>query len=306
MKNFKKYTDVIRYGKDSTLNIFNTNDHITITEKIDGANTSFILDNENESGVSCYSRRQPLDKINNLSGYFEWVNKNIVPIKERLKENYRYFGEFTLKHKVKYKDTVEKSFYLFSIWDDKKEEYLPDDIVKSEAKRLNFNLIPYFYDGPFISIEHIESFVGKSDLTEVLDTGEGIVVKNQDYKDPYGVQVFVKIVSKRFLEVKYVKLKKEAPDKVIISNLATSVVTKARIEKLLYKLKEDGKLLGNFTIKDIGIVLKALASSVIDDVMKEESEIFKDFDIKLINKAISSKVPPIIKEILSEGEILTN
>ena len=55
MKEIKKYTDVVRYGKSSTEDVLNKGDYISITEKIDGANASFRIDDENSLGVSCYS-----------------------------------------------------------------------------------------------------------------------------------------------------------------------------------------------------------------------------------------------------------
>lgn len=56
MKDIKKYTDVIRYGKASTNGVIQEGDYISITEKIDGANASFTYDIDNEIGISCYSR----------------------------------------------------------------------------------------------------------------------------------------------------------------------------------------------------------------------------------------------------------
>jgi hypothetical protein len=66
MKEHKKYTDIVRLGHKSTQDVLKVGDIISITEKIDGANASFMLDNESEIGVSCYSRNTPLNKDNTL------------------------------------------------------------------------------------------------------------------------------------------------------------------------------------------------------------------------------------------------
>ena len=50
MKEIKKYTDVVRYGKSNTNGVIQEGDYITITEKIDGANSSFCLDETNSLG----------------------------------------------------------------------------------------------------------------------------------------------------------------------------------------------------------------------------------------------------------------
>ena len=81
MKEMKKYTDIIRYGHTSTNGVLKEGDYISITEKIDGANSSFILDNTNELGVSCYSRNTILNENNRLRGFYDWVLNNIVNIK---------------------------------------------------------------------------------------------------------------------------------------------------------------------------------------------------------------------------------
>ena len=464
-KEIKKYTDVIRYGKSSTNGVLNEGDLISITEKIDGANASFRLDNTNHLGVSCYSRNNLLDEHNTLSGFYNWVVENIVPIKDKLNPNYIYYGEWlclsgdtiikktsggkkqgnymtlrdmynysitpinekqkykiktgeikehpyklrsqwekegfpliwsldikedrlkpnrilkiissgnkevyevktrkgksikstlehrfwtndgwkqlkdirvgdvvgvtdllserkprrygkgsrkikcemdyykkeigkceicgiesclelhhkdqnfmnndksnwevlcgechskqhnnfgmakekqiydyefdkiesikyigiedcydicmdgdenkasfvgngfivhNCKHKVVYKDEYYRNFYMFSIWDTslELEQYLSDDVVLSEAERLGLTTTNYFYQGEFISYEHLMSFVGKSNMTLEPNTGEGIVVKNVSYFDRYNKQMFVKLVSEKFAEVQKQRLPK--------------------------------------------------------------------------------------------------
>lgn len=103
--------------------------------------------------------------------------------------------------------------------------------VISEAKRLDLKTTNYFYQGKFISFEHLMSFVGKSDITLEPNTGEGIVVKNVNYFDRYGKQMFVKLVSEKFAEVQKQRLPKNpnADNKVI--ELVKSVLTKPRVEK---------------------------------------------------------------------------
>lgn len=300
MKEIKKYTDVIRYGKSSTVGVIQEGDTISITEKIDGANASFRIDETNPLGVSCYSRNKALDESNTLSGFFGWVNNNILPIKEELNTNYIYFGEWLVKHKVKYKEQYYHNFYLFSIWDITKEQYLSDDIVRSEAIRLNLNTVPYKYIGEYISFEHLMSFVGQSEMTEVPNTGEGVVVKNVSYFDKFNRQCFVKLVSEGFAEVQKQKLPKNpnANDKLV--TIIKSVLTKPRVEKLLFKLIDEGLLNENYNIKDMGTILRYLGSQVYEDIMKEESDLFIEFDSNRIKKCIGKITPSVIKEVLKD------
>lgn len=299
MKEIKKYTDVIRYGKSSTKDVLKIGDYIIITEKIDGANASFRLDETNPLGVSCYSRNTPLDENNRLRGFYDWVLNNIVPIKDKLEQDAIYYGEWCCPHKIQYKPEAQYNFYLFSIWDIETESYIGDNLVRYQAEKLNIKTVPYFYEGEFISFEHMMSFVGKSDLTIEPNTGEGIVVKNVDYFDKYDKQCFVKLVSEKFAEVQKQKPPKNPnADKSTI--IIKSVLTKARVEKLIHKLIDEGMLSEDFDISSMGIILKLLGNRVYEDIMKEESDLLSEFEESIIKRGIGKSLPLIVKEVLKE------
>lgn len=300
MKEIKKYTDIVRYGKSSTQGVIQEGDIISITEKIDGANASFCIDNENPLGVSCYSRNNLLTEENRLRGYYDWILNNIIPIKEKLKPNYRYFGEWLVKHKVVYKEENYYKFYLFSIWDDEKQMYLSDEIVRSEAERLGLLTPQYFYYGEYISFEHLMGFVGKSELTEEPNTGEGIVVKNVSYFNNYGSQVFVKLVSDKFIEVQQQKKPKNPNVDSRVVEIIKSVLTKARVSKLIHKLVDEGLLKEDFAIEDMGVILKELKDRPYQDIMKEEPELIGNIEEKIIKRTIGKNIPNIVKEVLKE------
>lgn len=301
MKDIKKYIDVIRYGKANTQGVIQEGDIISITEKIDGANASFTCDVDNPLGVSCYSRKLPLTEENTLRGFYGWVIDNIVPIKNELNPNYRYIGEWLVKHKIQYKEENYYLFYMFSIWDEETEEYLTDDIVISEARRLGLNTVEYFYKGEFISYEHMSSFIGKSNLTKELDSGEGIVVKNVNYKDKYGKQCFVKLVSEKFAEVQ----KQKPPKNPNINNkellLIKSVLTKPRIDKLMHKLVDENLLTREeFCVESMGKLLKLLSGRVIEDMLKEENDILNNIEEKILKKQCGKILPLVIKEVIND------
>jgi hypothetical protein len=190
----KKYMDVVRHGKTFTQLTLEGNPQIVIQEKLDGANASFKREGDK---VICFSRNTQLDEHNTLRGFYNWVQENVDV--NKLEEGIIYFGEWLVKHKLSYGDN-ENKFYLFDVYNNSEYESFP--IVKLEASRLGLNLIPIFYQGNFQSIEHIQSFVGKSMLGEI---GEGVVVKNVFYKDKHGNQLFTKFVSDEFAEKAQIK-----------------------------------------------------------------------------------------------------
>lgn len=304
MKEIKKYTDIVRYGKSGTQDVLQKGDYITITEKIDGANASFCFDDTSNIGVIAYSRNNPIGEGNTLRGFYDWVITNIVPIKEQLNPNYRYYGEWLVAHKVVYKQEQYGRFYMFSIWDDEKEEYLSDDIVKSEALRLGIDTTTYFYEGDYVSFEHIMSFVGKSDRTLEPNTGEGVVVKNVSYRRGDGKQVFVKFVSERFAEVQKQKLPKNPNIEDEYKGLIDSIVTENRIDKIILKMVDVGILSENYGLDDMSVILRNLGCLVYEDVIKEECDMVKDLEEKLLKKKIGKSLPNKVKSVLkSQGRM---
>jgi hypothetical protein len=281
----KKYMDVVRHGKSGTHLTIEGMPFIVIQEKLDGANASFTREGDK---VLCFSRNTQLDENNTLRGFYNWVQNNIKV--EDLEEGIIYFGEWLVKHKLDYGENANK-FYLFDVYN--ANEYEPFVVVKYEANRLGLNLVPVFYEGQFQSIEHIQSFIGKSMLGEI---GEGVVVKNVDYKDRHGNQQFTKFVSDEFAEKAKVKKRivKQPTDQ--LQEFVESTVNKARVSKIIHKLVDEGLLNENYTIEDMGVILKNIGTRVFDDVIKEEL----DELLKLVKSKIGRMLPLIVKEILSD------
>ena len=158
---------------------------------------------------------------------------------------------------------------MFSIWDSYK--YLHDDIVKFEAKELNIKTVDYFYEGEFINYDHLMSFVGKSNLTLEPNIGEGIVIKNVSYFDKYCKQCFVKLVSDKFTK-KLKKQKVPKADKSMIEGYVElmSVLTQARVDKILYKVVDEGIISDkDICIENMSNLLKIIHNLVYEDILKE-------------------------------------
>lgn len=295
----KKYKSTIVYGH-SPSSVFEKGDIISITEKIDGSNGSFEKDDNEDIGISCYSRREKLDNENNLRGFYQYVTDNITPIKDILHDDYLYFGEFLCSHKVKYKKEVYNQYYLFAIWDKTKRVYLEDKEVFKEASRLGLETPEIFYYGEYISYEHLMSFVGKSNITKVLNDGEGIVIKGLHTYKGYNQLYSFKIVADKYVETKKQRVRSPKQINIALSERVQATLTIRRVEKLIFNLIDDGKLHTNYTIKDMGTILKLLGLDPYNDIMKEECEMFKGFDDNEVKKYINKKLPLVIKEILKE------
>lgn len=283
----KKYQSIERHGKSGTHLTIEGNPYIVIQEKLDGANASFKREGDK---VVCFSRNNQLDMHNTLRGFYNWVQETFKA--EDLVENAIYYGEWLVRHKLEYGEN-ENKFYLFDIFDEDTNRYISFDLVKTHSITLNLNLVPILYEGEFQSLEHIQSFVGKSVLGDI---GEGVVVKNYGYMNKYGVQVFTKFVSDHFAEITNTKTHNASKNSDPLQQFINSTLTEARVSKLIHKLVDEGELQEDYAIEDMGAILKGLGSKVFDDIIKEEM----DELLKLVKGKVGRAVPNIVKSILAE------
>lgn len=292
----KRYTSIKRMGHRDTIGMFEQGDQIVVTEKIDCSNASFTLDEQGDLQV--FSRNVLLDDSNSLNGFYQWVHENIET--KHLMANHVYFGEWLGNpHKVQYAGH-EKQFFLFDVYSNNVELYLPFTLVEDEARILKINLVPVFYRGEFISFEHLEGFVGMTALGGKIgdhDSGEGIVVKN------FSNQGFAKMVTDVFLEVhRGAKAYKKPTELGAEAIFVAETVTPARVEKIYYKLQDEAILAPDLQIEDMGNILKILVPAVEADILKEEAEMLPDgYDAKTLRKAVSKKVPNYIRKVIERA-----
>jgi len=281
-EHIRKYPKVPRYGKKGTR--FEEGDHIVIFEKLDGANASFTREGDK---LVAYSRNRKLDASETLRGFYGFVQS--LPVEE-FEEGLIYYGEWLVRHQLDYGEN-EGKFYLFDIYDNSVDgwggfiEYL---YVMLESHTLGLTMAPKFYSGPYISEEHIKSFVGKSKLGE---RGEGVVVKAYR-KNP---QMIVKYVSQEFSEFMGVRPQKEK-NKSVVMQFVEQTVTRARVEKILLK-----EFPPTIQLEDMGRVLKVMGPAVTQDIIEEESDLMEaEFGEKELRGCVSRVIAPIIKKIILE------
>lgn len=274
--NQKKYVDIERL-KDKYASAFTTGEHITVTEKVDGANASIRCDAD--GNVYAFSRRNPLNESNHLQGFWNYVQTLDVDLLFNvLRDRYILFGEWLVKHTIKYPDEMYRQFYVFDVWDIEIEQYVPWALTYQIANALGLKTVPLIYDGEFHNWDELYAFVGKTQLG-AEPTGEGIVVKSQDRLDNKfsGTPAYVKIVAKEFSEVHQSKPHEVDPEKLAARqaaiDLVATVVTERRVEKIIQKFIEDGILREDWDEHDMGALAKILPKAVYEDCRKEEPEI---------------------------------
>lgn len=273
----KKYLDIERL-KEKYTSAFNKGEHIVIQEKLDGANSAICYDAETGSLVA-FSRRQKLTPENTLQGFYAFVLTLDPILWADVTSNGRYivFGEWLVKHTIKYPDELLRNFYVFDLWDTETEQYAPWFLTYQVAQALGLKTVPVFYDGEFTTWDDLYALVGRTQM-QAEPTGEGIVIKSQDRLDNKfsGTPAYVKIVAKEFSEVHQSKPHEVDPEKLAAKQaqltVVESIVTQRRIIKGLEKFIEDNLIPFDWDEHDMPTIARNLPKAIYNDCLKEEPE----------------------------------
>lgn len=296
----KKYMDIERM-KDKYRYAFTIGEHITITEKVDGANASVRYDAETDSLIG-FSRNRQVNQQESLRGFYDYVQTlDKESFRTIIGTRYIIFGEWLVKHTVNYPDSAYRKFYVFDVWDTETEQYLPHEETVEIANNLNLIRVPIFYNGIFRGWDELNKYVGMTKMN-AEPSGEGIVIKSQDRLDNKfsGTPAYIKIVSEKFTEVHDNKPKKteaeRSAEKSADFKLAETIITRRRVEKLLWKFVESGELPENYDEHHLKEICKILPKACYEDCIKEEPEtvsIIKNFS-KIVGKICISHAKAII------------
>ena len=275
----KHFMDIIRAKTTSTELVeantggFHVGDRIQITTKVDGSNASIRYDDETGKLVA-FSRKNELNFSNTLNGFWNYV-QTLNAAEYADTPNLVVFGEWLVRHTVVYEQDAYHKWYVYDIFDVKKQAWMPQDFVKEFVKKHNLIYVNELYDGEFVSWDQVKSFL--SHHWKSVNMEEGIVVKNQTMLNDQNTRLpfYLKIVNEKFAEsmqrVKVVDPAKEAK-KENASAIVSSIVTKNRVEKEIYKMRDEGVIPSMLTPDDMKLVARNLPKRIYDDCLKEEPE----------------------------------
>lgn len=287
----KKYVDIERL-KEKYADAFVAGEQIVVQTKIDGSNASFTYDAETGEVVA-FSRNRQLTSDNTLNGFYDFVQSFDVERVKAITKDGRYiiFGEWLVPHTVKYPEEMYKKFYMFDVWDTVDEQYLSNEkralffvnLTVDPEIRKNFKSVPIVYAGEFQSWEHLMGLL--SIKTTGAEVEEGIVIKSQDRLNEHNSRkpYYLKIVSEKFSEVHDKHVKKNVDPAVLAKReaeleLAKTIVTARRAEKIIQKCVDEGILRADWDEKDLGFIAKNCIRMMYDDCVKEEPETVAQID----------------------------
>ena len=197
---FLRYQHVERFGTTETSGI--DIGMCYVFPKIDGTNAQLWFD----SGLQAGSRNRHLSTDNDNAGFYCWALKqnNIAQFFNKY-PHLRLFGEWLVPQTLKtYHKSAWDKLYVFDVMDGK--SYLHYETYKTILDEFDIEYIPPIckvlnpsYERLVYQLENNGYLIqgGKG-------SGEGIVIKNYEYKNKFGRVVWAKIV-KNELKAKHSK-----------------------------------------------------------------------------------------------------
>lgn len=301
MSSFKRYPKVHRLGKEEVEGILEGTVHVQ--EKIDGANTSIWVE---DKIIHLGSRNQDIT-YKTFNGFHDYV-LNHEGIQRLLQEHptYRLYGEWLVRHTIGYAEKSYKNFYLFDITDaqypvdeEEPEAFFKTEVVNQIANE--YGILTPQYHGTFkdATLPELMTFVGQSTLG---DNGEGIVIKNELYRDKFGSHNYAKIVTESFKEDNGVTFggNNKHSDTYWELYVVNKYITLARVEKIMNKLQP--LIEERLDLKHIPRISNTVYHDMLTEEIWEIQDKVQTINFQALKRIAMKKSVQIYKEILS-GDI---
>lgn len=295
---FKAYPKIHRLGKEETDGILD--EPVTIQEKIDGANIS-IWYNDGEIHIASRNRElKPDESFNGFREYIKEHEKALINWFTRLdftKDN-RLYGEWLVKHTITYPDEAYRKVYLFDVYNDKLDVVFAQSDVKRIAEELGFEYPQIFVEHTLLTEDQIKEYVGKSFIAA---NGEGVVIKNREFKNKYGDHVYAKVVHEKFKESNAIVFggnnkHSDAYNEMYIVN---KYATLGRVQKIMQKLQNvtEERLDMKHIPQVAGTAYHDMVTEEIWDIIKKTHVI----DFQRLQRLSMKKFIQLYKDILNNS-----
>ena len=276
-----------------------------VMEKLDGANASLTIEN---GELVKQSRRTVLKGDNTLRGFAgfvdEWYEEHKddvifgVTVKEFL-ETHVIYGEWLVRHTVKYDEQDYGKFYVFDILYKESNEFVPVLKLLELTDVLSLTPILENSEGQLEGdkLRTLNERVDKTetDLEHSKVNVEGFVVKPLGWRPSDERYNAIKIVSDKFKETSKSGNGKKGND---LSQLFDFAFTDARLEKSLYKAIDEGNLSEEDLVledKNFGKIMKNVSDDYVNDILEEEN----DKIMKHLRKSMKKRMAEQLREYLS-------
>lgn len=246
MIEFDKYQHIERIGTENVQNIEMGTCYIF--PKIDGTNSQLWWTIEDGIGrLHAGSRNRELSYPDgDNQGFFRWCIEErgeLFASFFRKHPNLRLYGEWLVPHTLKtYRDDAWRKMYVFDVKDG--ERYLSYEEYQPLLEEFNIEYIP-----PICKVENpsYERLINQLEKNEFLiadgnGSGEGIVIKNYEFRNKFGHVVWAKIVKNEFkashAKAQVTELKES---KLVEQEIVNRYITLSLIDKEIAKIVDGGE-----------------------------------------------------------------
>lgn len=294
---FIKYQHLERYGNTEVEGI--EVGTVYVFPKIDGTNGSVWVD---ENGAQCCgSRNRELAIDNDNAGFMNaMVQDEAVKRYVFANPSHILYGEWLVPHTLKtYSDDAWRRFYVFDVFDRSKERLLSYDEYSGAAIAAGLNVIPPIAIIKNGDITHFTECLAKANylVKDGAGQGEGVVLKNYDYKNRYGRQTWAKIVSNEFKAKHHLEMGAPVVGcEIVEEKIVAKYVTQALVDKVHAKIVNE---MDGWSSKYI----PRLLHTVYYDLVTEETWNFvKEFkspkiDFKVLSHYTTARIKELRKEL---------
>ena len=292
---FIKYQHLERYGNTEVEGIEVGTCYVF--PKLDGTNGSVWYDN----GIKAGSRNRELTLDNDNAGFlnamaFDDAVWNVI----RDNPDFILYGEWLVPHTLKtYNDDAWRKFYVFDVFDRNKERLLSYDEYSAPLIAAGINVIAPIAIIKNGSIDHFTECLSKAHylVKDGEGSGEGVVIKNYDYKNKYGRQTWAKIVTNEFKAKHHIAMGAPVVGcEIVEEKIVAKYVTQALVDKVVAKITNE---MEGWSSKYI----PRLIHTVYYDLVTEETWNFvKEFknpkiDFKVLSHYTTAKIKELKKEL---------
>lgn len=291
MAHYKSFTHVERLGKDETDGILAGTCYVS--PKLDGTNA--VVWSENGE-VCAGSRTRKLSATSDNAGFYAWTqseDEEAVKVRELVTGNthiilYGEFGVGRVAHIKDYDTEAHNKLWIFDAFDTIMQAYLHPDVLKNMCAA--FGLENYVLPSTKICNPTEEDIVKLAEenkylLSNANHAGEGVVIRNPEFRNKYGNYVIAKFVLDEFKQRMKPKGEKTPSKRVDCEQaIIDYYVTEAELAKAKAKValaigaefdKKNGKCVGMY----LNLVFNDAVLAEMSDICKRYKRPVIDFQV---------------------------
>lgn len=278
-----------------------------VFSKIDGTNAQVWYDGEQ---IQAGSRNRQLDETSqgDNAGFCKYIRQD-----ERFKRlfeeypNLRLYGEWLCPHSLRtYRDDAWRKFYVFDVileYNTEKEtdnfKYLHYELYKTILDKFDIEYITPLGVIHNATIDNYLHYLSNNKflIKDGQGDGEGIVIKNYNYKNKFGRVVWAKVVTNEFKEKHHKTMGSPViSNDLIEEKIANEFLTEALIDKEYSKIVHEKDCWDN---KYIGKLLNTCYYCLITEELWNVLRKYRGvkIDFSLLNRFSIERVKKVKSEL---------